>query len=414
MSKTPAVLLLDDGELDAVASLMTRSGIAFVRELGGSIPDDLGPPEALLVTTPRHAAKVRRGSPPGARPGRPVRIIAVEEDSPSMRRMLRSMGFQMLVRQPAHPEVWRLLIQRALYQGEERRQELRLPLGSEVSLDSSSHEADDVDRALLVDISNRGCHLVTNQPLEFDSRVSFRLDPNDAAGEILNLWGRVVRCSRWAQQSESGATHSSAVLFDAGLPDDARRRLTRLINSSVTGVSSLSQEANQATPLPSTESPILEGLCLDDETDPPVPTDLEVEYRLDPVESDATQPSDRRRNARGDFSQSVVVMGEAHAPVLIGRDLSAGGMRVECLPGLELGGQLKLALHGPGAAEPIVVDAEVVRDDGEEGLALRFLDIPDVTSRALEKIVACLPAVESLEEEEIDGLGTILSEILPG
>jgi hypothetical protein len=403
---SPAVLLLDDGELDALADLMTRSGIAFERMRGGAVPDDLGPPDSLLVTTPRHAAKVRRGSPPGARPGRPVRIIAVEEDSPSMRRMLRNMGFQMLVRQPAHPEVWRLLIQRALYQGEERRQELRLPVGSEVSLETGA------GHALLVDISNRGCHLVTEESLEVDGRVRFPLASGSGRDEFMELSGRVVRSSEWTVRSDGGMLHSSAVLFDADLDDAVRMQLTRLINSRITGSAPVPCGAVDVAPLPSAESPVLPGLRLDDETDPPVPTDLEVDYRVEAQSGDESA-ADRRQTTRGDFPQSVVVMGDPHAHVLIGRDLSSGGMRVECLPGLALGDHLKLALHGPSEAEPIEVAAEVVRDDGEEGLALRFLDLSAETSRSLEKIVACLPAVESLEDEEVDGVGTILSEVLP-
>ena len=156
MTESPGVLLLDDGELDSVVEYLKRASVAHKRVRGGEIEDDIPAPAKLLITTPRHASKVGRGSPPGARPGRPVRIIVVEEDSPSMRKMLRSMGFHMLVRQTAHPEVWRLLIQRALYQGEERRREPRLPVGSEVSIGSGSTPGPSgAGDALLVDISNR-------------------------------------------------------------------------------------------------------------------------------------------------------------------------------------------------------------------------------------------------------------------
>jgi hypothetical protein len=97
----------------------------------------------------------------------------------------------------------------------------------------------------------------------------------------------------------------------------------------------------------------------------------------------------------------------------MGRDVSSGGMKVERLPGLEIGDRLRLALYGPSEPEAIKIDAEVIRDDGEAGLALRFTHPSPETSRALEKFVACLPSVESLEDGEVDGMGTIISEILP-
>ena len=105
MSNVPAVLLLDDGELNSVAELLERSNIEYRRVRGSEMEREISPPSNLLISTPRHASKVRRGSPPGSLPGRPVRIIATNEDSPSMRRMLRQMGFNLLIRQPAHPEV---------------------------------------------------------------------------------------------------------------------------------------------------------------------------------------------------------------------------------------------------------------------------------------------------------------------
>ena len=62
------LLLLDDGELDPVAAILERSGLSYRRLRGGEIGEDLAPPSALLITTPRHADKVRPGSPAGASP----------------------------------------------------------------------------------------------------------------------------------------------------------------------------------------------------------------------------------------------------------------------------------------------------------------------------------------------------------
>jgi hypothetical protein len=88
-------------------------------------------------------------------------------------------------------------------------------------------------------------------------------------------------------------------------------------------------------------------------------------------------------------------------------------MRIEHLPTLATGDRMRLALYGPSESDPIELDAEVVRDDGEEGMALSFYGVSRDISACLEKFVACLPAVESLTEGEVDGMGTVISEILP-
>lgn len=98
--------------------------------------------------------------------------------------------------------------------------------------------------------------------------------------------------------------------------------------------------------------------------------------------------------------------------VLLGRDLSPAGMRVEAVGELHLGDRFRLALHGPGSTEPALVHAEIVRDDGKDGFALKFCDVDAETTRRIEKFVACLPDVDSLEGGEAGGMGAILSELL--
>ena len=414
MADAAAVLLLDDGELNQLAEILDRSDINYLRLRGGEIGDNLTPPSLLLITTPRHASKVRAGAAAGAQPGRPLRIIAVEEDSTSMRQMLRNMGFNLLVRQPIQPEVWRLLVQRALYQGEERRTEVRLPIGSKVALEADLAGGQPAtSQALLVDVSNRGCHLVTPGVLPIGSHLSFSLESDDSSRDRLHLSGVVVRSSPWTDSHSESARQSSALLFDEHLDERTRSALARMINARVTGTGSLAPPQSEQIALPAAESADLPGLCLDDETDPPVSTDIEVSYRIE-QDAEADSPgSERRTSYRASFEESIAVVGSSGTRVLMGRDVSSGGMKVERLPGLEIGDRLRLALYGPTEPEAIEIDAEVVRDDGEAGLALRFTRPSPETSRALEKFVACLPSVESLEDGEVDGMGTIISEILP-
>jgi hypothetical protein len=164
---------------------------------------------------------------------------------------------------------------------------------------------------------------------------------------------------------------------------------------------------------------------LDDETDPPIRAteDVAIELSSTPLveasnprgasmDPNAQAAANRRSGPRGHFP-SVVRASQGDRPIaLVGRDLSARGMRIERHPDLTLGDRFRLALHGPTLARPITLDAAVVRDDGEQGLALAFIGVSSGIARTLEKLVACLPDVESLEAGEIAGLGTVLSEIL--
>ena len=52
------------------------------------------------------------------------------------------------------------------------------------------------------------------------------------------------------------------------------------------------------------------------------------------------------------------------------------------------------------------------RDDPDGSIGLRFTDVSTEDGRGLEKLVACLPDIESLEAGERGGLGSVISEIL--
>jgi hypothetical protein len=399
----PEVMILDDGELDDLAVLLGELGVETRRLRGGAIEEDLEPPLSLLVTTPRRAHSVRPGSPPGASIGRPLRLISTEEDSTPMREMLRRRGFDWLVRRPTHPEVWRLLIQRALYQGHERRSDLRIPIGSDVELSSGPDSAE----TLMVDLSNRGSHLITSHPVAVGDALAISLPPEAAEGEPIDLRGRAVRVLT------RGRRYSVGVLFDPDLSENVRQRIGTMLNAWTRGGESLAPGKNaESEPLPSCESPAIPGLTLDDETDPAVVTHVAVGIRIPAASAAKPDDDDRRQHRRGPFMRPVPVRGESSSAVLMGRDLSAGGMRVEALPEIGVGDRFRVAVYGPGRAEPYRVWAEVVRDDGEQGLALEFRDVPDDVAAGLEKIVACLPDVEPLQAGEAAGLGSIITEIV--
>jgi c-di-GMP-binding flagellar brake protein YcgR len=418
MSETPRILLVDDGELSEVAAMLERLHIDHVRLRGGQVEDDLDPPSHLLIATPRRASAIKAGSSQGAPEGRPLRIISVDEDSNAMRQMLRRMGFHLLVRRGAHAEVWRLLVERALFQGDERREDPRVPVGAAISFTAVKEPRSEPERdsALLVDISNRGCRLSTHELLAPGSRLSMAMRLDDQGGGTLQLRGRIVRCA--TDPSKSAHAYTAAMLFDRDLAESDRLLLARLLNDLSVGPGSLT--CGLAEALPPCESPVIPGLTLDAETDPAFPAGVRIQ--LDARTKTRGEPAEvvdlnRRRGPRGNFASHVVATTSEHVDeqksrVLMGHDLSGGGMRIEPARDIHVGERFQLAIYGPAEQKPFLIEARVARDDGEAGFGLEFVDVPEEAQRGLEKLVACLPDIESLEEGETRGLGAVISEIL--
>lgn len=155
----------------------------------------------------------------------------------------------------------------------------------------------------------------------------------------------------------------------------------------------------------------------DAETLPELELDLDPSGALPPLEldgeSDEPEAGDRRHSRRGSFERKVPAFGNRALRVLVGRDLSMQGMRVERFPGLEVGDRLHVALYGDaGEADPLLVWATVSRDDGEDGMALVFDEVPRSVARKLEALVCSLPAVESLHDDECAAMGTVVGEVL--
>ena len=105
--------------------------------------------------------------------------------------------------------------------------------------------------------------------------------------------------------------------------------------------------------------------------------------------------SERRSETRIPYERRVVALGEEAARVLVGRDLSQGGMRIAANDAVDLGDVLRVALHCGTEIEPVVVTAKADRDDGDRGTVLTFQDVSDNQRSHLEKIIASSSPIES-------------------
>jgi hypothetical protein len=408
MGQTVPVLLLDDGELDDVQECLEELGVAFGRVRGGAIVSDTPPPERLLVATPRRIDAV--ALPPAGSEGakRLVRIVVVSEDSTTLRERLRRIGFDYLVRRPVHPEALRLLLLRSLYAGEERRGEERTPMGIEVSFRTGLLPR----RATMIDLSSRGCRLLSSYALEPGRRVAVQVPDGGPAPLVLR--GQVVRISLDEHLAPEGP-YCAAIAFDA-LGEAERARLAGVLAGHAIGRAA--PEAAKGEPAlvpPEARADDLRRVDFAVDVrvaaEPPVPEPVRV-ARHGALAGEEAAGGDRRRSPRGAYWRRVPAFGDRAMRVLVARDLSIGGMRVERPVGLALGDRLHLAIYGCAGEAPTLVWATVARDDGADGFALVFDDVAPETAKRIEKVLVGLPAVESLHDDEARAMGTVVTEIL--
>lgn len=398
MSAAPEALVLDDGELDDVVELLGTLGLPPELRRGGRVPAAAEPPTRLLVATPRRAVAHREWAERSPRDG-PIHIAVVEEDSNALRAMLRRMGFHYLVRRPVHPYALRLLLLRALYSGSERRREARRPVGFAVDYRMGRRRGS----AILAELSLRGGRLLTDRPLPPGRRIQLQI-PRAVTGERpLGLRAKVVRCTR----RERGE-HAVALVFEeASL--EVRRRLSAVLRRRAEGPASL-PKGDAATPAvrhDRASGPAAEGAAgAEDDAGSAEPA-----AEAEPPAAAADASADRRKHPRAAFAGAIEAASEEAERVLVGRDLSVGGMRVDACE-LEPGARLRVALYPAAREEAIVLDAEVVRSGDGSGAGLRFDSVPPEEAARLEALVAGLPAVEALEGGEAEALGSVVSEIV--
>ncbi|CAG0992097.1 hypothetical protein MYXO_02460 [Myxococcaceae bacterium] len=356
-SARSSVLLLHDGELEDLRPILESIGASVLARRGHEVAKPGA--YAAIVTTARHALARPESLAVGSGDEAPPRVAVVTEDSPTLRKQLRAAGFDFLVRRPIDAGILRLLFLRLLYRGPERRAKSRLPSGREVGYRGEAG----FGRAILADLSESGCRLLHAASLRPGEPLTVDVPAGDGGRDMVSVPGEVLRCVR-GDGDRAGFT--VAVAFDE-LDDETLERIRAALRTGVIG-----SEAAAG--------------------------------RL--------RPEDRRREGRAAFRRRVVALMSEADRVLMGRDLSVGGMRVEPHPSLRPGERLRLAIHADPGAEAWVIGATVLRSDDEGGLALRFDVVSPEVARRLETFVASLPPVEALQHGESRSLGAVLTRIL--
>jgi hypothetical protein len=517
VANIPAVLILDDGELDDVQRILEELEVDFGRVRGGAIAPNTPHPTSLLMATPRRISAVSAIDEASGDEDPPIRVVVVDQDSKTLRDQLRQVGFDYLVRRPVHPEALRLLVMHSLYRGDEKRREPRVAVGLEISFQTGEIPR----RATLVDLSTGGCRLISSFELEVGKQILVTLPETLGTTESITLEGKILRSSYDKRIGEEGM-HSAAVHFE-NLSSDVRNELEWVIEDKVGGPPALNttlqaaqseagadpsaqaakptytvKRSEQRRPLRRSllekESPALkadprsEGAASTATSNPTsdaaveqehYPLSVSVDVKMarpenpmqepvkeivyeplkeaaaqqpveqivhEPLKEAAAQqpveeiaheplkeavaqqpveeiaqtvepepsisPDDRRAAPRHPYAAKIPAFGTRALRVLVGRDISVGGMQIESNPDLEIGDRLHLAIYGDASEEPFLVWGTILRSDGKGGTAVVFDPVHPSIAKKLEALVASLPALESLHDDEATAMGTVLTEII--
>jgi hypothetical protein len=410
-----SVLVIDDGELQDVRALLDELGTEFVHLEGTAIPEEIEDPRSLLVSTARRAVVLRYRADSAGRPRPPVRIAVCTGSSKTQRSILKRVGFDYLVRRPVHPAALRLLLLRALYHGKEKRHSTRFAFGGPVVFRSGFRRR----KAILAEISAYGCRLLTRHHLPPGATISIQLPAEAAGGKTLELRGEVVRVEQGDREHAEQGQLSIGLRFD-GLCETTKARLRELLVELYWGPTMLPDRASakaRRAEKPSAASKPDGGAARAEPARTDAPENPEPAEATGTGEGPTQDPlmgalkkTPRRVHPRMAFDREVIAMCPEATRVLVGCDLSKGGMRVEPHPKLAVGDRARLAIYADPTEDPFIVEAFVVRDDGEAGLALQFEWMDRHAETHLETLIGALPGIESLEES--DSVPIVLGELV--
>ena len=390
MPSPPAVVLLDDGELDRFAAVLRRLGVEFLHLRGRQIGRVVEKPTDLLVSSLNRTVKRPEFESYGsAEAPQPIQICVHQQDVLTLRERLCKLGIHFLIDSRIDPETLCLLLPQLLHRGAERRGARRVPFGCPLDFwsDGAHHTA------LLAELSLDGCRMLTNDAVREGTPLRIQLPRSLAPFGKIEICGSTVRCTP-CEPSQDVTGFNVAVEFSHE-GRDTQAALDEILSGR--------QPGTHVTPL----SPMPE---------PGKPAATQLAAKGDLSEDLPEVTFDGRQDERRRYDRRVAALGtlNADAPqVVLGRDLSVSGMRAAKHPSLSVGSELALGIYGREGSTPLVVEAEVVNDAGEAGIGLRFFRVTPDIRRRLEEIMDDLPELESLEEEATLPDRIFVSKVLP-
>jgi hypothetical protein len=403
-------LLVHEGELEDVRNLLCDLDIPF-EEAATEVPTcEDGSDWALLIATPQRILKLGAQPDPGSRR---VQVAIGDSDSRTLRNAMSRLNVDFFVRRPVHAEALRLLLLQTMYKGPEKRRARRVNIGLPVRFRTGLWRR----KAILLDLSETGCRLLSRHPLERGMKLTVAVPAGRRGRSTLSLKGKVLRLSDPEGRTSNGRL--AHIIFET-LPAETHARLKRIVSEFASGPASTASFATGERD-PEAMQRVDEG------AGPQEFEDLEESRRetvalregerphAEPLPRPILDPQvekapERRSEPRRIFSRSVVALSDGATRILVGRDLSPGGMRTDPDPTLRVGDLLTVALPWR-PSHPLVVKARVIRDDGERGLVLQFHELSEEDAVFVAQIASLLPICDlSFEDEE--PAWVIVSEVL--
>jgi hypothetical protein len=366
----PDILLLHDGELADVAALLRELGAVFRERHAEIDPDDAKSSFRLVVASARRALEL----PSALLRESAFRIAILDGDSRTVRALLRRARFELVVRRPVHPLALRLVLLHALYRGPEKRRTRRVSVGAQVQVRAGLRR----HRAVLADISERGCRLLTSLRANRGQLLTLQIPASVSGGRAFSVKGRVVRSGA---RNETGP--GAVTLSFSSLSKSANAQLNQMVSLYAAGPSALAGARRGAHPaVPAKAGPPVPPATAPEPAPPlveaaPAPPAEPVAFEPEPP----APPLVRRRG--------VALNAEA-SRVLLARDLSREGMRADRSRRLPHGAALSLALHAEPDAPPLTVRVRVEQAEDEDAAWLRFEDLAAADGDRLSAMLASL------------------------
>ena len=432
------VLFQNGGELEEFRGLLSELEVP-VEEASGALP---GPSKLDGVRLAIVSGKrlLESGGPDLS--VWPRTIAVIDDSSKTLVTHLARAGAAMVIRRPIHPRALRLLLLHEIYRGPERRRRNRILIGHPIRLSSGLFRP----HAMLLELSPSGARIELANPPKVGAKIRILIGKDLTKSKPIKLQAKVVRSIRPSDGTRQSESEIGVAILDANRHAKVLKSiLDRFALGPAPWQSKTNSPANEANEtsapslpitlpktdsskrsLPPTRSPIAEPPVpklpettrqTDSDTDNPIEAESNAPTaprerapeKIQPVDETVathepaalpdTESDDRRQEKRIPYDRRIIALGEEAARVLVGRDLSLGGMRIAATPSISVGDKLRVALHSVVQTEPIVIIARALRDDGDDGLVLAFDDLSSRQTDQLEKIIAdSLPVHASADE----------------
>ena len=390
----PSILLLHDGELADVAALLCELAAEITERRGGPAREDAEQSWRLVLASARRALDL----PTSLLRSSTRRIAILDGESRTVCALLRRSSFEMIVRRPVHPAALRLLLLHAIYRGPEKRRTPRVSVGAPVTLRAGLRR----HRAILAEISERGCRLLSSQRVTVGQTLALQIPAVLAGGSAFSLKGMVVR----ATPAQIGAPGVLTLEFDP-LRGALRERVRAVVAAHSRGPSALTRRDSIAGAPRAALAPLIPNVI--DAPSAPLPVPAAISESLADSASAAEpeavpavacesdlEPEFDFEPERPALPRRLVPLCAEASRVVLAHGLSRDGMRADPSLRLARSTELSLALHVDFGGPPILVRAHVERGAAGEagepdpGPWLRFKDLAPSDAERLDAMLAGL------------------------